>query len=621
MVNAVANSSAAPQSQPAAASPLPFFVNNATDANGAPVFAQAVREALNKTTSNSSERQLANSDSTVNDGAAPERSKTASPSPSGADATPRKPTVKRQSGNSATPATNPTTIWPNALYVPLSIISASTASSPPLGDLRPVLELNPRALPPEQGSHAEQQNAASESSALPASSETNSSMCTNPATVSSSFVQDTLAADASLSSLFNGDQQKARAAGPMLPAVTDLTAQFSDAKDAVLSASPTTAPPGVLTSANSDNSAKNGVGTPILANLPDDSPQGQSLESVVHQLQDLLSSGAAGRNPISAVIDLTRTATQSTATETQHPTSLVPAAENIPAITNLAAVSEAKGASVLHASQQTHAASSAQNETAQQNGHSSTQDSSTGSSEQDTSNASTFADPGPSPSQAVKSAPASFSDALRANPLAQPGAGQTAQLANTGASQLVAPVNSADTPAPAHSPTDSTPSGASQATPALFPSHIPDSSPGRFVNDAQLTNATSQSEMRIAMQTDKLGAIELHARISGDELGAAIIVEKRDAHAALAVELPALQQALSEKQLRVEQVALTQGSLHSSAGDAGPNANAQNGQRGSADAPRSNPVWNEVQSLQQAAWYVPEQGGIFDSQGRLSVQA
>jgi flagellar hook-length control protein FliK len=147
----------------------------------------------------------------------------------------------------------------------------------------------------------------------------------------------------------------------------------------------------------------------------------------------------------------------------------------------------------------------------------------------------------------------------------------------------------------------------------------PESPSGHFVNDAQLTSAANQSEMRIAMQTNKLGAIEIHTRVSGDQVGAAIIVEKRDAHAALAVELPALQQSLSDKQLRVEQVALSQGSLSSTAGGTG--ANAQHNQRGTAQAPQSSSFWSEARTLSTAAWFVPEQTGIFNSQGRLSVQA
>jgi hypothetical protein len=95
-------------------------------------------------------------------------------------------------------------------------------------------------------------------------------------------------------------------------------------------------------------------------------------------------------------------------------------------------------------------------------------------------------------------------------------------------------------------------------------------------------------------------------------------VEKRDAHAVLAVELPALQQALSEKQLRVEQVLLSHGSLASTAGDAG--AHAHHGQQSTSQPARSS-LWNETQATTAAAWFIPEPTGIFNAQGRLSVQA
>ena len=52
-------------------------------------------------------------------------------------------------------------------------------------------------------------------------------------------------------------------------------------------------------------------------------------------------------------------------------------------------------------------------------------------------------------------------------------------------------------------------------------------------------------------------------------------MEKRDAHSILAVELPALQQALSEKSLRVEQVALFQGTLDLNHSQSGKDAEQQ----------------------------------------------
>jgi flagellar hook-length control protein FliK len=137
------------------------------------------------------------------------------------------------------------------------------------------------------------------------------------------------------------------------------------------------------------------------------------------------------------------------------------------------------------------------------------------------------------------------------------------------------------------------------------------------VNSAQLLSASGHSEMRISMDTDKLGAVELRARLVGDQVGAAIMVEKRDAHAALAVELPTLQQALSEKQLRVDQVTLQQGTFSATTGDAGASARQQ--QHTMPQGPVA--VWASETPGVAAISSSATANGIFDSQGRLSVHA
>jgi len=123
--------------------------------------------------------------------------------------------------------------------------------------------------------------------------------------------------------------------------------------------------------------------------------------------------------------------------------------------------------------------------------------------------------------------------------------------------------------------------------------------------------------MRISFDTDKLGSIELRARLSGDQLGAAIVVEKREAHAALAMELPSLQQALSDKQLRVDQVSLLHGTFSATTGDAGESARQDqpHATRGSLGSP---PIENSSPAKLLAGG---GQSGIFDSQGHLSVHA
>jgi len=151
--------------------------------------------------------------------------------------------------------------------------------------------------------------------------------------------------------------------------------------------------------------------------------------------------------------------------------------------------------------------------------------------------------------------------------------------------------------------------------------HSLEAAASRFVSDAQLSQTSGHSEMRIAMQTDKLGTVELHARVTGDEIGAAITVEKRDAHTALAVELPALQQALSDKQLRVDQIALLQGPLHSTTGDAGAQSQAQQGDRGLHRGQTGQSFLRDDSGALGSSQSAVEAWGIFDSQGRLSVQA
>ncbi len=161
-----------------------------------------------------------------------------------------------------------------------------------------------------------------------------------------------------------------------------------------------------------------------------------------------------------------------------------------------------------------------------------------------------------------------------------------------------------------------------QNAPAAAPAPLPslenaDVAANHFVNNAKLVEAAGHTEMRIAMETDRLGAVELRAHMVGDEVGAAITVEKKDAHAILAVELPALQQALSDKQLRIEQVTLLHGSLSSATGDA--SASTKHEER-SAPHAASRP-WAADAGRISSMFGGGEQSGIFDSKGRLSVHA
>ncbi len=206
-----------------------------------------------------------------------------------------------------------------------------------------------------------------------------------------------------------------------------------------------------------------------------------------------------------------------------------------------------------------------------------------------------------------------FSDA---QPVAHPSAADgSSNPQATGATPATPAVVKDDTPVQKTTAPDPARSDATM-NPAMDKPGL-DAGTSRVISSAQLSGNGAHSEMHIAMQTDKLGAVELHARVTGEQVGAAITVEKKEAHAALAAELPTLQQALAEKNLRVAHVVLLQGVLHSTAGGAGDPTERQ---------PRSQPGMAYQQ--QQAGAPLPpifaaatEPNGIFDDRGRLNVQA
>jgi flagellar hook-length control protein FliK len=163
------------------------------------------------------------------------------------------------------------------------------------------------------------------------------------------------------------------------------------------------------------------------------------------------------------------------------------------------------------------------------------------------------------------------------------------------------------------------------ATPSL-PTPADAAARGAFVTSAQLGQSGTHSEMRVSLQSDNLGSVELHARVSGDSVGAAITVEKRDAHTMLATELPALQQALSDKQLRVEQITVLHAPMSSASGDAAANQFGGAGQGQTSGRGTQNPVGGgfgatALSGFPFATGFNTDAGEIFDAQGRLSVHA
>jgi flagellar hook-length control protein FliK len=140
----------------------------------------------------------------------------------------------------------------------------------------------------------------------------------------------------------------------------------------------------------------------------------------------------------------------------------------------------------------------------------------------------------------------------------------------------------------------------------------------------RVTGSLAGAEMNVALRTEGLGAVQVRAHVTGDQVGASITVERHDAHAALANDLPALHQALSERQLRVENVFLQQGSAHAGSG-IGDGAARQQQQGGTPPRPSASggTAANFLGAAQNTApaETSTENYTAFDSNGRLSVQA
>jgi hypothetical protein len=143
---------------------------------------------------------------------------------------------------------------------------------------------------------------------------------------------------------------------------------------------------------------------------------------------------------------------------------------------------------------------------------------------------------------------------------------------------------------------------------------------GRVINAATFSQGRDQIEMKVAIRTDALGPLELHTVLKGDRLGAAINVQNPETHLLLASELPALHQALSNQNLRLDQVSILNNFTHGGH----PGAQGGSGSRPGNSSYHSGPAWQTgVPQGDLEPGAAPELD-IFESeirQGRLSVRA
>jgi hypothetical protein len=141
------------------------------------------------------------------------------------------------------------------------------------------------------------------------------------------------------------------------------------------------------------------------------------------------------------------------------------------------------------------------------------------------------------------------------------------------------------------------------------------------VPPAQMAAAAAKSDMKVAVHFGEFGAVELHAKVATDELSASITADHHEMHAQLSSDLPALQQALNDHHLRVNEILVLHNSLSSetSSKDGLNREREENAARQPSGSQKSSgggsPLFDGAPNGRSEAV------GIFDSKGRLSVRA
>jgi flagellar hook-length control protein FliK len=158
---------------------------------------------------------------------------------------------------------------------------------------------------------------------------------------------------------------------------------------------------------------------------------------------------------------------------------------------------------------------------------------------------------------------------------------------------LHAPVDASTQPAGA--PAAAGTSNSNNATSTPNEQHQPNLQPlpaslGDVSRASEFYQRMGNSEMRIAVETDLLGTIDLHATMHQSTLTATIGVQRSDVQTLLANDLPALQHTLADQHFHIENISVHDNSAGQRMGSSGQQENyRQNSPPHTAPAARGIP--------------------------------
>jgi flagellar hook-length control protein FliK len=102
------------------------------------------------------------------------------------------------------------------------------------------------------------------------------------------------------------------------------------------------------------------------------------------------------------------------------------------------------------------------------------------------------------------------------------------------------------------------------------------------IQSARVLERMGQSEMRLGLNSNNFGSIELHTRVNQDQVGASIATSHTGLRAAMIAEIPSLERAIAQHQLKLDSL-----NLEARAGEqnSGNGASAGNQSPGSSRQP------------------------------------
>lgn len=121
-----------------------------------------------------------------------------------------------------------------------------------------------------------------------------------------------------------------------------------------------------------------------------------------------------------------------------------------------------------------------------------------------------------------------------------------------------------------------------------------------------------QSEMRLGLNSGNFGAIELHTHVNQDQVGASIATSHAELRAAMMAEMPSLEHAIAQHQLKLDSFNLDSrtSAQNGGSGDAAGNQSPRGWTRPGTEVSEFNDDMAAQESSLPQAWAAPHSSGL-----------